>query len=76
MKLVTVEEMRAMERAAIEAGVSEAQLMEEAGLASAQEAWMLLGTLEGGRSSCWRARATTAGTGWWRRGTCTTGGRR
>ena len=36
-----------MERAAIEAGTSEAQLMEEAGLASAQEAWMLLGTLEG-----------------------------
>ena len=36
-----------MERAAIEAGSSEAQLMEEAGLASAQEAWMLLGTLEG-----------------------------
>ncbi|MYD27906.1 MAG: NAD(P)H-hydrate dehydratase [Dehalococcoidia bacterium] len=47
MKLVTMEEMRAMERAAIEAGTSEAQLMEEAGLASAQEAWMLLGTLEG-----------------------------
>ena len=47
MKLVTVAEMRAMERAAIEAGVSEAQLMEEAGLAAAQEAWMLLGTLEG-----------------------------
>ena len=36
-----------MERAAIEAGSSEAQLMEEAGLSSAQEAWMLLGTLEG-----------------------------
>ena len=49
MKLVTVEEMRAMERAAIAAGTSEAQLMEEAGLASAQEAWMLLGTLEGRR---------------------------
>ena len=49
MKLVTVEEMRAMERAAIEAGATEAQLMEEAGLASAQEAWMLLGTLEGRR---------------------------
>ena len=47
MKLVTVEEMRALERAAIEAGSSEAQLMEEAGLATAQEAWMLLGTLEG-----------------------------
>ncbi|GAB4324632.1 MAG: bifunctional ADP-dependent NAD(P)H-hydrate dehydratase/NAD(P)H-hydrate epimerase [Dehalococcoidia bacterium] len=49
MKLVTVDEMRALERAAIEAGTSEAQLMEEAGLAVAQEAWMLLGTLEGRR---------------------------
>ncbi len=49
MKLATVAEMRAMERAAIEAGTSEAQLMEEAGLATAQEAWMLLGTLEGRR---------------------------
>lgn len=49
MKLVTVEEMRALERAAIAAGTSEAQLMEEAGLAVAQEAWMLLGTLEGRR---------------------------
>ncbi len=49
MKLVTVEEMRALERAAIEAGSSEAQLMEEAGLAVAQEAWMHLGSLEGRR---------------------------
>jgi NAD(P)H-hydrate epimerase len=49
MKLVTVEEMRALERAAVEAGISEPQLMEEAGLAVAQEAWMLLGTLEGRR---------------------------
>ncbi len=49
MKLVTAAEMRALERAAIEAGSSEAQLMEEAGLAAAQEAWMLLGTLEGRR---------------------------
>jgi NAD(P)H-hydrate epimerase len=49
MKLVTSEEMRALERAAVEAGTSEAQLMEEAGLAVAQEAWMLLGTLEGRR---------------------------
>ena len=47
MKLVTVAEMRAMEHAAIAAGSSEAQLMEAAGLAAAQEAWMLLGTLEG-----------------------------
>lgn len=49
MKLVTAAEMRALERAAIEAGSSAAQLMEEAGLAAAQEAWMLLGTLEGRR---------------------------
>lgn len=49
MKLVTSEEMRALERAAVESGTSEAQLMEEAGLAVAQEAWMLLGTLEGRR---------------------------
>ncbi|MFN0148743.1 MAG: NAD(P)H-hydrate dehydratase [Dehalococcoidia bacterium] len=49
MKLVTSAEMRALEAAAVAAGVSERQLMEEAGLAVAQEAWMLLGTLEGRR---------------------------
>jgi len=49
MKLVTVAEMRELEAAAIAAGSSEAQLMEEAGLAVAQEAWMLLGSLEGRR---------------------------
>ncbi|MBA4179414.1 MAG: bifunctional ADP-dependent NAD(P)H-hydrate dehydratase/NAD(P)H-hydrate epimerase [Anaerolinea sp.] len=49
MKLVTTAEMRALEAAAVAAGTSEAQLMEEAGLAVAQEAWMLLGTLEGRR---------------------------
>ncbi|MDW8047920.1 MAG: NAD(P)H-hydrate epimerase, partial [Chloroflexota bacterium] len=49
MKLVTVEEMRRLEQAAVEAGVSERQMMEEAGLAVAQEAWMALGTLEGRR---------------------------
>jgi hydroxyethylthiazole kinase-like uncharacterized protein yjeF len=49
MKLVTVAEMRALEAAAVAAGTSERQLMEEAGLAVAQEAWMLLGTLEGRR---------------------------
>ena len=41
--------MRELEQAAVAAGSSEAQLMEEAGLAVAQEAWMLLGTLEGRR---------------------------
>ncbi len=49
MKLVTAAEMRRLEQAAVAAGSSEAQLMEEAGLAVAQEAWMLLGTLEGRR---------------------------
>ena len=49
MKLVTAAQMRELEAAAVAAGVSEAQLMEEAGLAVAQEAWMLLGTLEGRR---------------------------
>jgi hydroxyethylthiazole kinase-like uncharacterized protein yjeF len=49
MKLVTAAEMRALEQAAVAAGASESQLMEEAGLAVAQEAWMLLGTLEGRR---------------------------
>jgi NAD(P)H-hydrate epimerase len=49
MKLVTSAEMRTLEAAAIEAGSSAEQLMEEAGLAVAQEAWMILGTLEGRR---------------------------
>ncbi|MCC6960073.1 MAG: NAD(P)H-hydrate dehydratase [Dehalococcoidia bacterium] len=49
MKLVTAAQMRELEQAAIAAGSSEPQLMEEAGLAVAQEAWMLLGTLEGRR---------------------------
>ena len=47
MKLVTSAEMRELEAAAVAAGTSEAQLMQEAGLAVAQDAWMLLGTLEG-----------------------------
>jgi NAD(P)H-hydrate epimerase len=49
MKLVTAAEMRTLEAAAVEAGTSLAQLMEEAGLAVAQEAWMSLGTLDGRR---------------------------
>ena len=49
MKLVTAAEMRELEAAAIAAGTSERQMMEEAGLAVAQEAWMLLGSLEGRR---------------------------
>lgn len=46
MKLVTSAQMRELEQAAVAAGVSEPQLMEEAGLAAAQEAWMMLGTIE------------------------------
>lgn len=49
MKLVTGEGMRALEAAAMATGRTGQQLMEEAGLALAQEAWMLLGTLEGRR---------------------------
>ena len=44
-KLVTTEQMRALEAAAVEAGVSEASLMAEAGLAAAQEAWMAVGAM-------------------------------
>lgn len=46
MKLVTVDQMRDLERRAEAAGISTATLMENAGLAVAQEVWMLLGTLE------------------------------
>lgn len=46
MKLVTTEEMRRLEQRAEAVGISTGQLMENAGLAVAQEAWMLLGTLE------------------------------
>ena len=49
MKLVTAAQMRELEAAAVAAGSTEVQLMEEAGLAVAQEAWMLLGSLEGRR---------------------------
>ena len=40
MKLVTAAQMRELEQAAVAAGSSEAQLMEEAGLAVAQERGM------------------------------------
>lgn len=45
-KLVTVAQMRALEAAAVAAGVSEQQLMHEAGTAAAQEAWMAVGAIE------------------------------
>ena len=49
MKLVTAAQMRALEQAAVAAGGSLEALMEAAGLAVAQEAWMQLGQLEGRR---------------------------
>lgn len=46
VKLVTSAQMRQLEAAAEAAGTSAAELMENAGLGAAQEAWMLLGSLE------------------------------
>jgi len=46
-KLVTAAQMRALEAAAVAAGVSERDLMANAGLAAAQEAWMAVGALDG-----------------------------
>ena len=46
MKLVTAAEMRTIEDRAEAAGVGKATLMENAGLAVAQELWMQLGSLE------------------------------
>ena len=49
MKLVTSAQMRALEDQAVEAGTSLDALMEEAGLAVAQEAWLTLGVVAGRR---------------------------
>jgi NAD(P)H-hydrate epimerase len=46
VKLVTAEQMRRIDRLSGEAGVGTDVLMENAGLAVAQESWMVLGTLE------------------------------
>lgn len=46
MKLLTADEMRELEQRAEAAGVSTETLMENAGLAVAQEIWMQLGSLE------------------------------
>ncbi|MDP2326789.1 MAG: NAD(P)H-hydrate epimerase, partial [Dehalococcoidia bacterium] len=43
-KLVTAAQMRALEQAAVDGGVTERELMANAGLAAAQEAWIILGT--------------------------------
>lgn len=45
MKLVTADQVRALEQAAAEAGRPPGVLMEEAGLAVAQETWMALGLI-------------------------------
>ncbi len=49
MKLVTAAQMRELEQAAVAAGVSLDELMEQAGLAVAQEAWLTLGVVAGRR---------------------------
>lgn len=49
MKLVTAAQMRALEEAAVAAGTPLDDLMEQAGLAVAQEAWLSLGLVEGRR---------------------------
>jgi hydroxyethylthiazole kinase-like uncharacterized protein yjeF len=49
VKLVTASQMRALEEQAVEAGTSLDALMEEAGLAVAQEAWLTLGVVAGRR---------------------------
>ena len=49
-KIVTAAQMRALEAAAVAAGVSEHDLMAAAGLAAAQEAWVALGAVAGGEA--------------------------
>ena len=49
MKLVTATQMRDLEQRAVDAGTPVAALMEAAGLAVAQEAWLLLGVVAGRR---------------------------
>jgi len=49
VKLCTSEQMRALEQAAVEAGTPLDELMEQAGLAVAQEVWLNLGVVAGRR---------------------------
>ena len=49
MKLITAAQMLTLEQAAVAAGATVEQLMEQAGLAVAQEAWLSLGVVEGRR---------------------------
>ena len=74
MKLLTSAEMRELESRAEAAGVSTETLMENAGLAVAQEIWMQLGSLEDRRIAVLvgnrqqRRRRTGRGAGTWRSG--------
>jgi NAD(P)H-hydrate epimerase len=49
VKLVTADEMRALEQRAVDTGISLDDLMQTAGLAVAQEAWLMLGVVAGRR---------------------------
>jgi NAD(P)H-hydrate epimerase len=49
VKLVTAEQMRALEQRAVDAGTPLEELMQAAGLAVAQEAWLSLGVVAGRR---------------------------
>jgi ADP-dependent NAD(P)H-hydrate dehydratase / NAD(P)H-hydrate epimerase len=49
VKLVTTQQMRDLERRAVDAGTTFDALMDEAGLAVAQEAWLMLGMTPGRR---------------------------
>lgn len=49
MKLVTAAQMRSLEQAAVAGGASLDELMEQAGLAVAQEVWLTLGIVAGRR---------------------------
>jgi NAD(P)H-hydrate epimerase len=49
VKLITSDQMRAIERQAVAAGTSLDELMEAAGLAVAQEVWLSLGVVAGRR---------------------------
>ena len=44
-KLVTRAQMRALEEEAVAAGIPKRELMAQAGLAAAQEAWMAVGAM-------------------------------
>ena len=69
MKLLTSAEMRELEARAEAAGVSTDTLMENAGLAVAQEIWMQLGSLEDRRIAVLVGPGNNGGDGSGRRAT-------